>query len=200
MTTQVFFSGYGRWYLWGWDDETDTGVIHWATDSISNSGIFSLTPIDDLRLKHTKEIHELDIQRLDLSDNEEDCAFLRSSASKKYFRDLMEFSVDTTKPYILEVVREKSDPVKKDKKVSTFTVDPEKIENKTFISIQEASVITGLSQGYIYKLTSKQKIPHYKPGGKKLYFKVDELRNWIQQHPVKTFDDIERDANKYIGI
>ena len=54
-----------------------------------------------------------------------------------------------------------------------------------------------LSKSHIYKLTSNQEIPHYKRGGKKLYFNKYEIDNWLLQNKVKTMDNLQREAALY---
>ena len=46
---------------------------------------------------------------------------------------------------------------------------------KPVLSFEEGCEYTGLSKSWMYKLTSTGKIPHYKPDGKRLYFKTEEL-------------------------
>ena len=41
---------------------------------------------------------------------------------------------------------------------------------KNVLSFEEASRFLNLSKSYLYKLTSGNLIPHYKPQGKMLYF------------------------------
>lgn len=69
--------------------------------------------------------------------------------------------------------------------------------SKSVYDIDEASLITGMSRGYLYKLTSQRLIPHYKKG-RKLYFKKAELEQWLLEAPVKTQGQIEREAATYI--
>ena len=62
----------------------------------------------------------------------------------------------------------------------------------------EASAFLCLSKSYLYKLTSGNLIPHYKPQGKMLYFEKSELEAWLRQNPVKTKGQIEQEAQKYV--
>ena len=50
---------------------------------------------------------------------------------------------------------------------------------KTVFSFVEAAEYTGLSKSYLYKLTSAGLIPHYKPSGKLLFFKRQEIDEWL---------------------
>ena len=60
--------------------------------------------------------------------------------------------------------------------------------SKNVLSFDEASRFLNLSKSYLYKLTSGNLIPHYKPQGKMLYFEKAELEAWLRQNPVKTQD------------
>ena len=70
--------------------------------------------------------------------------------------------------------------------------------NKNVLSFEEAGKFTNLSKSYLYKLTSTQQIPHYKPQGKMIYFEKDALEAWLRQNPVKTQAQISQEATHYI--
>jgi excisionase family DNA binding protein len=70
--------------------------------------------------------------------------------------------------------------------------------SKPVLSFAEAAHFLGISHSYLYKLTSQRKIAHSKPNGKKIYFKREDLLNWMLSKPVETLDDIERRAANYI--
>ncbi len=72
------------------------------------------------------------------------------------------------------------------------------LSNKQTLNIDEASAITGLSKSHIYKLTSTQEIPHYKPRGKMLYFDRSELDLWLRQGKVSSHAEIERKAIAHV--
>ena len=69
---------------------------------------------------------------------------------------------------------------------------------KNVLSFDEASKYLNLSKSYLYKLTSAQQIPHYKPQGKMIYFEKDALEAWLRQNPVKTQTQISQEASNYI--
>jgi len=69
---------------------------------------------------------------------------------------------------------------------------------KNVLSFDEASKYLNLSKSYLYKLTSTQQIPHYKPQGKMIYFEKDALEAWLRQNPVKTQAQISQEATHYI--
>ncbi len=66
------------------------------------------------------------------------------------------------------------------------------------LTFDEAAKYLGLSKSYLYKLTCSNKIPHYKPQGKRLYFAKSELDTWLFRNPVKTTAAIEQEANDYL--
>lgn len=53
------------------------------------------------------------------------------------------------------------------------------INAKDVLNFNEACQYLKLSQSHLYKMTSAGSIPHYKPNGKKLYFKRSELESWL---------------------
>ncbi len=72
------------------------------------------------------------------------------------------------------------------------------LSNKQTLNIDEAAAFTGLAVSYLYKLTSTQEIPHYKPRGKMLYFDRSELDLWLRQGKVSSHAEIERKAIAHV--
>jgi len=72
------------------------------------------------------------------------------------------------------------------------------IAQKEVLTMDEVAMYTGLSKSYLYKLTSTNEIPHYKPNNKCLYFNRKELEEWLLQNRVKTKAEIEGDAATYL--
>jgi len=66
------------------------------------------------------------------------------------------------------------------------------------LPFQEASEYLNISKSYLYKLTHQQKIPFYKPNGKKIYFKKSELEAWLLRNRVKTSSELEQEAIEYV--
>ena len=66
------------------------------------------------------------------------------------------------------------------------------------LTFEEAAEYTSLSKSTLYKLTCSNKIPCYKPSGKRLYFSKSELDAWILRNPVKTETEVEQEADDYI--
>ena len=71
--------------------------------------------------------------------------------------------------------------------------------NKPVLNIGEAATYTGLTESYLYKLTSRQEIPHFKPRGKMIYFNRVELDDWLQQNRVKSNSEIEQAAASHVN-
>ena len=69
---------------------------------------------------------------------------------------------------------------------------------KVVLNFDEVAEFTGLSKSHLYKLTSKGKIPHYKPNGKYIFFNRREIEKWLLRNRVKTIDEIEAEASTYV--
>lgn len=70
---------------------------------------------------------------------------------------------------------------------------------KNVLDINDVANLTGFSIGYIYRLTSQHKIPHYKPNGKSLYFDRAELEAWMKQNRVNTTDEAAQIAAEHLA-
>lgn len=72
------------------------------------------------------------------------------------------------------------------------------LSNKQTLSIDEAAIYAAISVSYLYKFTSTQQIPHFKPHGKIIYFDRSELDEWLRQNRVKTTAEIETEAANHL--
>lgn len=70
---------------------------------------------------------------------------------------------------------------------------------KNVLDVEEASMLTGFTTGHLYRLTCSRQIPHYKKN-RKLYFKKDELENWMLERKVMSDDEIDRMAATYVAL
>lgn len=66
--------------------------------------------------------------------------------------------------------------------------------NKDVLTLEEACSFCGISKSYMYKLTSAQQIPHFKPRDRLIYFKKSDLESWLLQNRVSTRKEIEAQA------
>lgn len=68
---------------------------------------------------------------------------------------------------------------------------------KEVLTSDEAARYIGISKSYLYKLTMRQQIPHFKPMGKMCFFNRLEIEEWLQNNRVSTADEINQKANAY---
>ena len=68
---------------------------------------------------------------------------------------------------------------------------------KTMLSIADVAALTGMSKAHIYRLTCTRAIPYYKPNGKQIYFKRQDVETWMQQNRVDSVADAEAIAARY---
>jgi len=72
---------------------------------------------------------------------------------------------------------------------------------KKVLTMNDCSLLTGLSKSHIYKLVMNKKIPYWKSdGGKMTYFDKQEIETWLLQHRVKTIAEIESEAENYVVL
>lgn len=79
---------------------------------------------------------------------------------------------------------------------------PKNIEEKLYflkpiLTLEEACKYTGLSKSYMYQHTSAGNIPFYKPEGRKIYFKTEELKEWMLRNRSASNDEIKSKAAKH---
>ena len=70
--------------------------------------------------------------------------------------------------------------------------------NKDVLTLEEACSYCGISKSYMYKLTSAQQIPHFKPRDRLIYFKKSDLESCLLQNRVSTRKEIEAQATLHI--
>lgn len=68
---------------------------------------------------------------------------------------------------------------------------------KTVLSFDEACTYCCISKSKMYKHTSANNIPYYKPEGKLIFFKKDELDTWLLRNRQSSNDELQREATKY---
>ena len=62
---------------------------------------------------------------------------------------------------------------------------------KDVLTLEEASLYTGISRSTLYKLTSAHEIPYYKPHGKLILFERMELLAWVRANRIAAKDESE---------
>lgn len=68
---------------------------------------------------------------------------------------------------------------------------------KPALSFEEGCAYCGISKSSMYKHTSNNTIPHYKPKGKLIYFKRNELDEWMLQNRQSSLAEQESIALKH---
>jgi len=68
------------------------------------------------------------------------------------------------------------------------------LATKEVLTFEDTARYTGFSKSYLYKLTSLNVIPFYKPHGKCIYFNRKELENWLLRNKNTTNEEIESQA------
>lgn len=70
---------------------------------------------------------------------------------------------------------------------------------KNVLTLEEVCILTGLAKSTVYKMTANRAIPHYHAdGGKHLYFKKDEVENWLTRNRVSSqTEDEQKAVNEY---
>ncbi len=68
------------------------------------------------------------------------------------------------------------------------------------VDMHGAAEILGIKISNIYVMTSRNEIPFHKPRNKKIYFVVDELREWVvnnkKEHGIMSLKDIRAAADE----
>jgi len=68
---------------------------------------------------------------------------------------------------------------------------------KPVLTFDEACKYCGISKSKMYKHTSSNNIPYYKPEGKLIFFKKEELEGWLLRNRHSSFDEMQRNATKH---
>ena len=66
------------------------------------------------------------------------------------------------------------------------------------MTLEEASKFLNFSKSTLYKMTCQNRLPYYRPNGKRIYFKKSELEAWIFKHRIKTDEEMEKEADEYV--
>lgn len=68
---------------------------------------------------------------------------------------------------------------------------------KNVLTLDDVSLLTGLSKSWLYKATCNHLIPFYKPNGKQVYFDRCEIESWMKQNRVSSKAEISQMAANY---
>ncbi len=81
--------------------------------------------------------------------------------------------------------------------ISDLVADKVLFCTKEVLTSDEVARYMGISKSYLYKLTMRREIPHYKPMGKVCYFNRTEVEQWLQNNRVSTSTEINQRAQAY---
>lgn len=63
-----------------------------------------------------------------------------------------------------------------------------------FLSVPEAAQFLKISAGAVYNKIYKKELPYFKPGGKKVLFKLADLQSYVEAARVPSSAEIEAEA------
>ena len=69
---------------------------------------------------------------------------------------------------------------------------------KEVLTLQEAAQYMGIARSSLYKMTSNQTIPFYRPNGKLIFFEKDDILTWIRRNRVFSTEEIEEEARLHM--
>jgi excisionase family DNA binding protein len=64
------------------------------------------------------------------------------------------------------------------------------------LTLPEAAAYLNLGKSRLYKLTSTNVIPHYKPGGKKIFFLKSDLDAYLLRNRVASADEVRERVSR----
>jgi excisionase family DNA binding protein len=71
-------------------------------------------------------------------------------------------------------------------------------QGKEILGVLDACKYMDVSKSYLYKLTHGRVLPFFCPAGKKIYFKKDDLNNWMLQNRRPSKAEIRAEASRYV--
>ena len=67
---------------------------------------------------------------------------------------------------------------------------------KEYLTIDDVAKYLGVTKSMVYKLTSSKQITVYKPTGKGIYIRREDLMKWIKRNPVLSNEDLMATVNQ----
>ncbi len=78
------------------------------------------------------------------------------------------------------------------------TVEKYLLAKKEYLSLEEVAFYLNIKIESVYEHTSAKTWTTYKPGGKIVYVKREDIELWIESSKRLSGDEIEQRANKYL--
>lgn len=82
-------------------------------------------------------------------------------------------------------------------KLAEAFADKVLLATKEVLTTDEVCRYTGLAKSYIYKLTSTNQIPFYKPFGKGIYFNRKDIERWLMQNRQQSEGEVKQAASHF---
>jgi len=70
---------------------------------------------------------------------------------------------------------------------------------KDVLDIEEASKYLKVTQDKMYRFTSTNTLPIYKPNGRKIFFKRSELDEWLVRNKIHSKDELESKTDDFFN-
>ncbi|WP_010259839.1 helix-turn-helix transcriptional regulator [Treponema primitia] len=67
------------------------------------------------------------------------------------------------------------------------------------LTIDQASEFLNFKKSYLYKLVCSGKVPCYRPGGKRVFFKLSDLKEYVYRHRQSADYEIKEEAERIIN-
>ncbi len=71
------------------------------------------------------------------------------------------------------------------------------ITARQLLTVDDVSVLTGMTKQYLRLLCHQREIPHYKPRGRLVYFDKDEITAWLKRNRIEMNEEAEENAAIY---
>lgn len=70
--------------------------------------------------------------------------------------------------------------------------------SKDVLTTSEAAQYLGIGKAYLYKLTSANRIPFYRPEGKMIFFKRTDLESFLLRNRVSSSEELQDKAISFV--
>lgn len=69
---------------------------------------------------------------------------------------------------------------------------------KEILNVEETASFLGVSKSRVYKMTHRREVPYYHTG-KYLYFKREDVLQWVMKNRISSREEIEQQAINYLA-
>lgn len=73
------------------------------------------------------------------------------------------------------------------------------LESDSPIDIRQAAKYLNVSVSWMYKLTHLKKVGYYKPNGKKIYFRREDLDRFVYQNRIDSQEEVDEAAVAHLS-